>query len=73
LRRQPIEAAVERVMFGHRIAVEIGELTQRHTVGDPFTQFAIIPILHPHQNQRTQHLRRRQSAATLARLLLITH
>jgi|GEM_PF-6053062 hypothetical protein len=38
LRRQPIEAAVEGVMFGHRIAVEIGELTQRHTVGDPFAQ-----------------------------------
>ena len=51
LRRQPIEAAVEGVMFGHRIAVEIGELTQRHTVGDPFAQFAIIPVLHPHQSQ----------------------
>jgi hypothetical protein len=24
-RRQPIEAAVERVMLGHQIAVEIGE------------------------------------------------
>ena len=27
LRCQSIEAAVERVMFGHRIAIEIGELT----------------------------------------------
>jgi hypothetical protein len=36
LRRQPIEAAVERVMFGHWIAVEIGELAERHSVGDPF-------------------------------------
>jgi hypothetical protein len=73
LRRQPIETAVERVVFGHRIPVEIGKLTQRHTVGDPFTQLAIIPILDAHQNQRAQHLRRRQSAATRARLLQTTH
>jgi len=36
LPRQPVEG----VMFGYRIAVEIGELTQRHTVGDPFAQLA---------------------------------
>jgi hypothetical protein len=45
LRRQPVEAAVEGVMLGHRIAVEIGELTQRQSVGDAFAQLAIIPVL----------------------------
>jgi hypothetical protein len=45
LARQPIEAAVERVMLGLRIAVEIGESTQRHTVDDLFAQRAIIPVL----------------------------
>jgi hypothetical protein len=30
LRRQPVEAAVEGVMLGHRSAVETGELPQRH-------------------------------------------
>jgi hypothetical protein len=36
-------------MFGHRIAVEIGELTQRHTLGDPFA------VLDGRQTQRAQH------------------
>jgi hypothetical protein len=66
-------AAVERVMLEHRTAVEIGELKQRHTVGDPFAPLAIIRVLDAHQNQRAQHLRRRQSAAALARLLQAAH
>jgi hypothetical protein len=69
LRRQSIEAAVEGVMLGHRIAVEIGELAPRQSVGDPFAQLAIIPVLDAHQNERAQHLRRRQTATALARLL----
>jgi hypothetical protein len=72
-RRQPVEAAFERVMLGHRIAAEIGELTQRQSVGDRSAQLAIIPVLDPHQNQRAQHLWRRQAAAALARLLQTAH
>jgi hypothetical protein len=60
-------------MFGDRIGVEIGELTQRHTVGDPFAQFAIIPVLDAHQHQRVQHLRRRHSAPPFVRVLQTAH
>lgn len=73
LRRQPVEAAVERVMLGYRIAVESGELAQRHAVGDAFAQLAIVPVLEPHQNQRAQDLRRRQSVTTAAGLLQAPH
>ena len=59
LRRQTNEAALKGVMFRHRRAVKVGELTQRQPVGDPFAQLAIVPILQPHQNQRTQDLTRR--------------
>jgi len=72
-RRQPVEAAVEGVMLGHRIAVEIGELTQRQAVGDPLAQLAIIPVLEAHQHQRAQHLRRRQAATAASGLLQTAH
>jgi hypothetical protein len=72
-RRQPIEAAVERIMLGYRIAVEIGELTQRQAVGDPFPQLAIVPVLDPHQDQRAQHLSRRQAAPATCGLLQAAH
>src|SRR5258707_11282256 len=69
LRRQSDEAALKRVVFGHRRAIEVGELTQRQSIGDPLTQLAIVPVLEPHQNQRAQDLSRRQSAATTSGLL----
>ena len=68
-RRQPVEAAVERIMLGYPVTVEIRELTQRHAIGNPFAQLAIIPVLEPHQNQRAQHLSRRQAATAAAGLL----
>jgi hypothetical protein len=52
-------------MLGHILAVKIGELAQRYSIGDAFAQLAIIPILHPHQNQGAQHLRRGEAAAAL--------
>src|SRR5215470_834938 len=64
---QPVEAAVEGVMLGNLLAVEVGELAQRYSVGDAFTQLAIIPVLDPHQNQGAQRLRRGEAAATLSR------
>jgi hypothetical protein len=32
-------------VFGHRLAVEIRELAQGVSVGDPFAQFAIAAVL----------------------------
>lgn len=43
-------------MFRHAPAVEIGEPPQAIAVGDPFAQFAIVPVLDPLQGERAQHL-----------------
>ena len=59
LRCQSDEATLKRIVFRHRCAVEVGELTQRQSVGDPLAQLAIVPVLEPHQNQRAQELSRR--------------
>ena len=39
-RRQPIEG----IMLGHILAVKIGELAQRYSIGDAFAQLAIMPV-----------------------------
>src|SRR6202051_5352992 len=72
-RRQPVEAAVEGVMLGHLLAVKISERSQRYSIDDAFAQLAIIPVLHPHQNQCAQHLRRGEARATMVRLFEATH
>ncbi len=48
-------------------------LTKRQSIRNAFAQLAIIPILEPHQNQRAQDLRRRQSMTSAAGLLQATH
>jgi hypothetical protein len=39
-------------MLGHLVAVEIGERTQRQTVGDAFAKLAMVPALDAHQDER---------------------
>ena len=73
LRSQTDEPALEGVVLRHRRAVEVGEPTQRQSVRDAFTQLAIVPVLDPHQNQRAQNLRRRQSVTTAIGLLQATY
>src|SRR6202049_2242756 len=73
LRCQSDEAALKRVVLGYRTTVEVGKLPQHQAVGDPFAQFAIVPVLDAHENQRAQDLLRRQSTATAARLLQTSH
>src|SRR5215467_1491231 len=51
LRAQPHESALERIMLGNRLRIEIGELAQRIAICDPFAQFAIVKILDAHENQ----------------------
>jgi len=36
--------------------IEVGELAQCASVGNPLAQFTIVPVLDAHQNQRAQHL-----------------
>ena len=57
LRSQSMKGAVKRMVFGHRLAIELGELAQRVSVGDPFPQFAIIPTLDALQYEGAQNLR----------------
>src|SRR5712692_8095103 len=51
-----IEGTVEGVVFGYRLAAEIGETAQGVAVGDAFAQFAKVPALDAHYNQRPQDL-----------------
>src|SRR5213593_3024498 len=55
-RTQPVERLVERIVLGNQLAVEAGELPQRVSIIDTFAQFAVIPILDAHQDQRPQNL-----------------
>ena len=71
--RQTDEAALEGIVFRDRRAVEVSELTQRQSIRNAFAQLAIVPVLEPHQNQRAQDLRRRQSVTTAAGLLQAPH
>jgi hypothetical protein len=67
------EATLEGIVFRDRCAVEVSELTQRQSIRNAFAQLAIVPVLEPHQNQRAQDLRRRQSVTTAPRLLQAPH
>ena len=51
-------------MSWHRQTIEVRELAQRASVGNPLAQFAVIPVLDAHENQRAKDLLRRQAAAT---------
>src|SRR5712675_3524154 len=44
--------------------IEVCELAQCASVGNPLAQFTIVPVLDAHQNQRAQHLLWRQAVAT---------
>ena len=50
LGREPSEPAVECIVSRHRLAIEVGELAQSVSIGDPLTQFAIVQVLDAHQN-----------------------
>jgi hypothetical protein len=43
-----IKGTVEGVMFGYRVAAEIGEGAQRVAIRDAFAQFAEVLTLDPH-------------------------
>jgi hypothetical protein len=56
IRRQPVKGAIEGVVLGHRLTIEICELAQCVSAGDPFAQLAIVPVLDAHEDQRAQNL-----------------
>jgi hypothetical protein len=55
-RSEPVKGPVKSVMFGNELAVETSESPQGISVCDAFAQFAVMPVLDPHQSERAQHL-----------------
>jgi hypothetical protein len=55
-RSKPVKSSIESIMFGNTIAIKTRESPQCIPVRDPFTQFSVIPVLDPHQGQRSYHL-----------------
>src|SRR5271156_3722788 len=51
------------IVSRHRQAIEVCELAQSVSIGNPLTQFAIVQVLDAPQNQRAQDLLRRQTGA----------
>ena len=51
-------------MLGYGLGEEVGEAPQRIPISDALAQFPQIPVFHPLQSQRTQHLRGGQPTAT---------
>src|ERR1700693_5921738 len=62
--REPVEGAVEGVVLGHAMAVEVGEGAQGIAIVDAFAQLAIVPVLDAHQDEGTQSLRGGDAAAS---------
>src|SRR5258708_36416100 len=62
--REPGEAAVECIVSRHRQTIEVRELAQCASIGNPLAQFAIVPVLVANKNQRAQYLLRLQASET---------
>src|SRR2546422_5069937 len=69
LRRKSVEGAVERILLGDGLAVKLGKAAQREAIVDALLQFAIIPVLDAHENQRAEHLRGSDAVASGAGVL----
>ena len=70
---QLVKGSMERVVFGDQLTVEVGESPQGIPVGDALAQLTVVPVLHPHQRQRTQRLLSRQPVASSMGFLETCH
>ena len=61
---QAEEGAVEGVVFGNGVAVKVREVAQGVSIVNAFAQLAIIPVLHPHEDQGAEGLRGVDAAAS---------
>src|ERR1039457_7539906 len=50
-RGEPVKGAVEGVVLGYTMAVEVGKAAQGIAVVDAFAQLAIVPVLDAHQDE----------------------
>ena len=55
-RGEPVKGAVEGIVLGHALAVEVGKVAQRIAVVDAFAQLAIVPVFDAHQDEGAQGL-----------------
>lgn len=51
-----VEGPVEGIVLGHGTAPEAGEDAQGVSVGDPFPEFAIVPVFDSHEDIRSENL-----------------
>src|ERR1017187_3172343 len=56
-RGEQVKGAVEGVVLGHTMAVDIGKAAQGRAVVDAFAQLAIVPVLDAHEDEGAQVLR----------------
>ena len=68
LRPKFVKGPMESVVLRYALAIKTREPAQRVPVGDALAQFPIVPVLHPHQDQRPKHLRRGHGRAARVRL-----
>src|SRR5260221_14781787 len=65
-------------MLGDGLAVKLGKAAWREAIVDALLQFAIIPVLDAHENERAEHLRGSDAVASGAGVLqaslqILTH
>src|ERR1022692_2155024 len=63
-RGEPVKGAVEGVVLGHTMAVEVGKAAQGIAVINAFAQLAIVRVLDAHQDEGAQGLRGGDAAAS---------
>src|ERR1039457_5691060 len=63
-RGEPVEGAVEGVVLGYAMAVEVGKAAPGIAIVDAFAQLAIVPVFDAHEDERAQGLRGGDAAAS---------
>ena len=63
LRRDPAKGPIEGIVLGNRMTVELRKTAQGQAIVNALAQFAVVPVLDAHENQRAQNLRRRHALA----------
>src|SRR5262245_34790554 len=66
---QPVKGSMESIMLRDRLAMEVREAPQGIAIGDALAQLTVIPVLDPHQGQRTERLLSRKPVASGVGLL----
>jgi hypothetical protein len=66
---KPVKGSIESIVLGDRLAIELSEAPQGIPIGDSLAQLTVVPVLDPHQGQRTKCLLSRKAVASCMGLL----